>query len=147
MTIDIRRANPAFRRLMVIAFVAATTVGALLVTALDRYQPALVHWIQSDPAMSAQRGRLVVLVLAGCLTAPLFGTALYLWLLGEKMVRTQEYPPPGFRVIRDTAVIRGEGAIARGRLFKVLALGCGLAAIAIGLLLWRLASLPVHRAS
>ena len=47
---------------------------------------------------------------------------------------------PGLRVIRDAPVITSEKAVLRGRLLKLLAFGCGVASVAMALLLWRLAS-------
>ncbi len=47
--------------------------------------------------------------------------ALIYWQ-GRKIIRTACFPPPGTRVIRDTVVIRGAGAVARGRLLVGLAL-------------------------
>jgi hypothetical protein len=84
---------------------------------------------------------LVLLLLAALLLAPLIVFAAYVWSLGERIFRAGEYPPPGLRVIRDTPVITGKRAISRGRLLKALALGCGIASVGLGLLLWRLASL------
>jgi len=66
--------------------------------------------------------------------------AAYLWLLGRKVLSAREFPPPGQRVIRDTPVVTGEAAVARGNQLRVLALGFGIASGVLGLLLWRLAS-------
>jgi hypothetical protein len=90
---------------------------------------------------------LVFLLLAGLLLAPLLAFAAYLWSLGGKVVRAQEFPPPGRRVIRDTPLITGEKAVSRGRLRKVLALACGIAAAVLGLLLWLFESLLRNHAA
>jgi hypothetical protein len=112
----------------------------LLIVGFERYHTPLRDWILAEPEASAQRVKLVLLLLAALLLAPLLAFAAYVWSLGERVLRAREFPPPGFRVIRDTPVIMGERAISRGRLLKVLALGCGIASVALGLLLWRLAS-------
>jgi len=80
---------------------------------------------------------LVFLVLPALLLAPLLALAVYLWALGGRVVRAREFPPPGLRVIRDTPIVTGERAVSRGRLFKVLALGCGIASAVLAVLLWR----------
>jgi hypothetical protein len=50
-------------------------------------------------------------------------------------------------VIRDTSIITGERAVSRGRLLKILALGCCVVSVALGLLLWRFLSvLSTHAA-
>ncbi|MDH3378118.1 MAG: hypothetical protein OEQ39_14320 [Gammaproteobacteria bacterium] len=98
-------------------------------------------WVLAEPEKSAERGILIILLVTVPLLAPLLGFAAYLWSLGRRTLRAREFPPPGLRVIRDTRVITGEAAGSRGRQLKLLALGCGIACIALALLLWRLASL------
>ncbi len=138
---NVRKADPAARRHAVLLLSVGTCVGALLIVGLERYQISLRDWILAEPEASAQRGKLVFLLLAALLLVPLLAFAAYVWSLGERALLAREFPPPGLRVIRDTPVITGERAISRGRLLKVLALGCCIASVALGLLLWRLASL------
>ncbi|MFH0344643.1 MAG: hypothetical protein ACHBNF_21530 [Chromatiales bacterium] len=137
---DIRRADPAARRQAVVFVVVGTFVGALLIVAFERYRIPLRDWVLAEGA-SAQRVKLVFLLLAALLLAPLLAFAAYLWSLGGRVLRAREFPPPGVRVFRNTPVLTGEAAISRGRQLKVVALGCGIASAALGLLLWRLASL------
>ena len=54
------------------------------------------------------------------LSAPLVAFAVYLWSLGAKVLRARQFPPPGYRVIRDTPVIGGQAAVLRGRGSKFL---------------------------
>jgi hypothetical protein len=138
---EVRRADPAVRRQAVLILVVGTILGALLIVGFQRYHIPIRDWIRSEPGASAQRANWALLLLAAFLIGPLLGLATYLWSLGGRVLRAREFPPPGLRVIRDTPVITGEGAISRGRLLKLLALGCGIASVALGLLLWRLASL------
>src|SRR5215468_4564944 len=135
-TIEARRADAAARRTAALVLVAGTCVGALLLVAFTRYRVALSDWVLADPRSSAQRVKLVLLLPAAVLLAPLVALAVYLWALGGKVVRTREFPPPGLRVIRDTPIVTGERAVSRGRLLKVLALGCGIASAALAVLLW-----------
>lgn len=135
---EVRRADPTARRTAILILVVGTCIGALLIVAFARYRVPLSDWVLADPGSSAQRLKLVLLLLAALLLAPLFAFAAYLWSLGGKVVRAQEFPPPGVRVIRDTPVVSGERAVSRGRLLKVLALGCGIAAAVLAVLLWRL---------
>ena len=138
---DIRRADPALRRNVVLALVCAAVAGSLLLAAFERYDAALRGWLLSEPGEFAQRVELVFVILAVALCAPLLVLAACLWSFGGKIVRAGAYPPPGMRVVRDTPVVTGARAAARGRWFKVFALGCGIAAAALGWLLWRLTSL------
>jgi hypothetical protein len=65
--------------------------------------------------------------------------AVYLWLLGKRVLRAQQFPPPGFRVIRDTPVMDGPTAVVRGQVIQTLALCLGLAAALLWLFFWWLA--------
>jgi len=138
---DVRKADPAVRRRAILFLLVGTCVGALLIAGFERYHIPLRDWILAEPGASAQRVKLALLLLAALLLAPLLVFAAYVWSLGERVLRAREFPPPGLRVIRDTPVIRGERAVSRGRLLKLLALGSGIASVGLGLLLWRLASL------
>jgi hypothetical protein len=138
---DRRRANPAFRRLAIVALVAGLCAGALLLAAFERNRGALVDWVRADPARSSERIELILAVFAVLLLAPLVAMAGYLSLLGRRAVLTQEFPPPGFRVIRDTPIISGDQAVSRGRWLQGVAVMLTVASVVIGLLIWRLASL------
>lgn len=143
----VRRADPIARRKVALVLVVGTCVGVLLIVAFERYRAPLSDWVLAEPGASAQRARLVLLLLAVLLLTPLLAFAAYLWSLGERVVRAREFPPPGLRVIRDTPVITGESAVSRGRLLKLLALGCCIASAVLGLLLWRLAPLLSDQAA
>jgi hypothetical protein len=142
---EVRRADAAFQRLVVLVLVAGTCAGALFVGALDRYREALAEWVRADAGQVAQRVELVFAAFAAVLVAPLVGTAAYLSVLGRSTVRAGEYPPLGFRVIRDTLVVRGLAALSRGRSLQGVAVLLSGVALLIGVLLWRLASLFVAR--
>src|SRR5215470_1926004 len=120
---EVRRADPAARRTAALVLVAGTCVGALLLVAFTRYRIPL--------------SKLVFLLVPALLLAPLIALAVYLWALGGRVVRAREFPPPGLRVIRDTPIVMGERAVFRGRLLKVLALGCGIASAALAVLFWQ----------
>ena len=133
----VRRADPAARWTAALVLVAGTCIGAFLLVAFTYYRTPLSDWVLADPGSSARRVKLVFLLPAALLLAPLLALAVYLWALGGKVIRAREFPPPGLRVIRDTPIVTGERAVSRGRLLKVLALGCGIAAAALAVLLWR----------
>ena len=134
---EVRRADATARRAVALVFVAGTCVGAFLLAAFTRYRGALSNWVLADPGSSAQWVKLVLLLPTALRLAPLLALAVYLWALGGKVVRAREFPPPGLWVIRDTPIVTGERAVPRGRLLRVLALGCGIASVALAVLLWR----------
>jgi hypothetical protein len=132
---EIRRADPTARRAAALVLAVGTCVGALLIAAFTRYRIPLTDWVLAD---GAQRVMLVLAILAALGSAPLLALAVYLWSLGGKVVRAREFPPPGLRVLRDTPIITDERAVFRGRLLKLLAIGCGTASIVLAGLVWRL---------
>ena|SRR5215472_4888821 len=144
---EVRRAEPTARWMAALILVAGTCIGALLLVAFTRYRTPLSVWVLADPGSSAQRVKLVLLLPAALLLAPFLALAAYLWVLGGKVVRAREFPPPGLRVIRDTPIVTGERAVSRGRRLKVLALGCCIACAVLAVLLWRLGQLLSSRAA
>jgi hypothetical protein len=138
---DVRKADPAFRRLAILLLAAGTGAGALLLSAFERNRETLASWVTADAGRTAQRMELLLAAFAVLLVAPLVAMAAYLSSLGRRTVRAQEFPPPGVRVIQDTPIISGHKAVSRGRWLQGAAVFLGASSVALGLLLWRLASL------
>jgi hypothetical protein len=132
---EFRRADPAQRRRAVLLVVLGTVVGALLILGFERYRTPLRDWLLSEPEERA-RVKLVLSLTGALLSAPLVAFAGYLWSLGARVVRAEVFPPPGYRVIRDTPIIVGPAAVVRGRGLKALALCLGIASALLWLLLW-----------
>ena len=136
---EIRRADPAARRQAVWLLIVGMLVGGLLILAFERYGAPLREWVGSDPRDARQRIKLALVLLAVLLSVPVVAFAAYLWAFGAKVLRTQQFPPPGYRVIRDTPVVAAQAATMRGHAFRILALGLGAASLLLWLMLWRLA--------
>jgi len=115
------------------------TVGVVLILGFEHYRAPLHDWLLSEPEELGYRVKLVLFFAAATLCAPLVAFAAYLWSLGAKVLRAGEFPPPGYRVTRDTPVIAGPAAALRGRGLRALALCLGLASAFLCLLLWWLA--------
>ena len=139
--IEVQRADAAARRHALVVVVLGALTGALLLVGFERYRIPLRDWVLSESEKSAHRVKLVFLVSGGLLSTPLVAFAVYLWSLGARVLRARQFPPPGYRVIRDTPIVGGPAAMSRGRGLKILALCLGLASAILWLLLWRLASL------
>jgi hypothetical protein len=128
----IQKADPAARRQALLLIVFATATGALLFAAFEHYREPFREWLLSEPAETASRAKLALYISAFVLCVPLVAFAVYLWLLGARVLRAQRFPPPGSRVIRDTPVVEGHGATTRGQLIQILAVCLGVGAV----LLW-----------
>src|SRR5580765_5056861 len=107
---SVRKADARFRRLVFGLFAAAVCVGGLLVALFDRYQAPLASWIVAGRASG--RIELVFFGFAVLLVAPLLAMAGYLLSIGRRARQSGEFPPPGFRVIRDTTIVGGSEAHA-----------------------------------
>lgn len=136
---EMRKADPAARRTAVLTVVLGAVVGGSLILVRNRYAGWLRDWIGSEPSEAPRRLRLVFLLAATLLSAPLLVFAVHLWSIGARVLRAQEFPPPGYRVIRDTPVIGGRSAVLRGRAFLILAIALGVTSVLLWLQFWRLA--------
>ncbi len=138
---EVRKADPAARRQVVLTVVLGVFVGALLIVGFEWYGNSLRDWVGSQPSELPPRLRLLLLLIAILVSVPLVAFGVHLRSLGAKVLRAQQWPPPGHRVLRDTPVVGGRAAMVRGRAFKLMALGLGVASALLWLLLWRLAQL------
>ena len=136
---QIQKADPEARRRAMLTVIFGAAVGGLLIAGFDHFGEPFRAWLSSDPAETAGRARLAMYLSALVLSAPVIAFAVYLWLLGKKVLRAQQFPPPGFQVIRDTPVIGGPAAVTRGQVIQALALCLGLAAALLWLFFWWLA--------
>src|SRR5262245_22518511 len=115
---DIRRADPTVRRQALMVVGLGAFAGTLLLFAFEHYREPFLDWLRLH---FGEHTAIVSLLAAALLCVPLLALAVYLWLFGANVVRAGVFPPPGLRVIRDTAVITGSGALLRGRALKILA--------------------------
>lgn len=58
------------------------------------------------------------------------------WHVGKRVRQALRFPPPGATVVRDTVILSGQAAVARGRLFQVFGVILILCAIALGVMAW-----------
>lgn len=135
---EVRRADPVARRQAVLLVALGALVGTLVIVGFEHYRSPLRDWLLRKPGEPAHRLKSVLVLATAILSAPLAALAVYLWLLGSTVLRAQQFPPPGCRVIRDTPVIGGRGAVLRGRSLKALALCLGVASALLWCFLWRL---------
>jgi hypothetical protein len=131
---EIQKADSRARRRAFIIIVCGTALGASLILLADAYSHALAEWM-------ARRPELACAVLAGAIVGPILGFAVYLWRLGNRVVRAERFPPPGMALVRDAFVLREHAARRRGRIAQAMAIGLALASVALAGFLWQLWSL------
>src|SRR5262245_46588670 len=134
---EIQKADPGARRRALLVLACAAAIGSLLIAGFEYFKGPFQEWLTSDPAETAFRVRWAVCASTFLLVAPLVCAAVYFWRYGAKVLRAQRFPPPGVRVIRDTPVVSGTGALARGYAIQIVAVCQGAGAVALCLLLWR----------
>ena len=125
----------ALRQVLIV--VGASLVLSLIVVALiERYRPGIEDWIDQDPT-----NRLKMFALLASLgMLPFAAAAVYVFRLGQRIVRAERFPPPGTTVVRDTVVRHGDAARRRGRLMQALAIFLLFATTAALALMLRLVS-------
>lgn len=134
-----RKADPAARRQAMLLLVFAAAVGGLLIAGFEHIREPIREWLASEPAEAARRAQLAFHVAAFILCVPLVAFAIYLWLLGARVLRSQQFPPPGIRVIRDTPVVEGQDATTRGHVIQILAVCLGIGGALLWMFFWWLA--------
>ena len=133
---EIQKADPEARRKAVLLLVFAAALGGLLVSGFDHMREPFREWLVSEPAETVRRARLALSISMLVLAVPAIAFAVYLWLLGKKVLMALQFPPPGFRVVRDTPIVRGEAAVIRGHTIQILAVCLGVGACVLCLFIW-----------
>jgi hypothetical protein len=125
---EIQRADRRLRFIVSLAFLGAVAIGAVGLVALEDWLDAARHLAPAQ----AKRSLLSAFAwLSGtaCVSTLLMG--LYLWRVGARVRAAAQFPLPGARVIRDTAVLRGAVASRRGKVLQ--GVGAVLVLCALGL--------------
>ena len=133
---EVQKADPDARRRAILALIFAAALGALLISGFDHFGAPFREWLTSEPAETARRAKLALAVSIFVLSVPVIAFAIYFWLFGARVLRAQQFPPPGSRVIRDTPVVRGQAAVTRGHAIQVVAVCLGLGAGVLCLFFW-----------
>jgi hypothetical protein len=105
---DVLRTDPV-QRLKVQRLIIAMIVAAVLLLWLGL--PALKEWVDArDDSVMIHR----MAVVCYWLGFTLFATAGYACWYARNIFRSSQFPPPGTWVLRDTRLLRGDHARARG---------------------------------
>ena len=119
---EIERADPRARRLAVTLLIVGAALGVLLFVFAEWRLPSVQEWVIEDPRQAQGRLRVVATGLTAVFAVPTLLFAAYFWKLGARVIRSNRFPPPGMRVIRDTVVRNGPSARRTGRILQAMAL-------------------------
>ena len=136
---NLQGADSATRRRVVKLLALAAFSGSLVSIGVAHYREAVHEWALSDAADPGGRVQVLFVLASAMLSLPLLAFAVYLWRLGARVQFAKRFPPPGYRVIRDTPVLVGKAAVTRARSLKLLALCLMVAAALLLVALRRLA--------
>lgn len=132
---DILRSDPRQRRNVWWLIAAMTAAGVLLWLIV---RPTLKLWINvSDISVMTHRMGVVYYGLS----ILLFATAGYAGWYARRIFRASQFPPPGSWVLRDTRLLRGEHARARGWWVVACATSLFLIAVYVAILPGRIGTL------
>ncbi len=132
---DVQRADPKLRVTALAVVIVALVLGVVLWFVSQRWFAGLKHL----PAAVAQAQLLTAFAWtfgSGCVA--IMGLAVFLWRSGMGVRRAAQWPLPGSRVVRDTQVLRGDAAVARGRLMQVAGVVLFLLVTCVAVVAWRL---------
>jgi hypothetical protein len=135
---EVRPADPGARRRALVIVLVTVALGVIAVVVTQGRRHLLADWLVADPSSVEVRVRVLLFVTLAVAILPSLAFAAYLSWLGGAVVRAEEFPPAGWRVVRDTPVLRGAAAVRRGRLVRGFGLGLAGVASAVGLVSWRL---------
>jgi hypothetical protein len=133
-----QKADFASRRKAMSVVIAAALIGSLIIFFFEKHSDSLLNWFFSDPSQLVPRLKFLFMVVAILGASLLIGVAVNLWSLGDQVIDACRFPLEGQKVIRDTPILEGRAAEARGRVYKVLAFFFGLTAIALCFACWLL---------
>lgn len=127
----IARADAAHRRRLALATLVALAIGAFAINRLASELSALEKLAATAPAEAADR---YLQLARWVLTVPAVGLvicALLLVRLGMRAWQSEQFPPPGARLLADQPLVTGADAKRRARLVIII----GSAALAGAILL------------
>jgi len=132
-------ADPRMRRGVAIAVAVVIAVGLVLFAELQSELDRIASLAQRDPEAATARGIRLVTILALVAGLSLLGVGGWFWQLARRIRRTDQYPPPGMRLLRDTPLLAGTRAWTVATKAKVIAVLTWLLGLAIAWYLWQLA--------
>jgi hypothetical protein len=122
------RADPTYRRRVLVKYSLFTALSFVLVFALQQWgKPAFDRYLEGQNPDDALRLLKALLLLVMFL--PL-GMCVYLFRLGRRIKVSGQLPPPGTRVLHDTVILEGRAAVWRGTAMVTLSVVLGLAVVA-----------------
>jgi hypothetical protein len=123
----ILKADPAYRRRMIVLSVASVVIASCVVlwgpALLDKY---LDEYVRAGDFSGAVR---FIQISTALLILPTFPMVYCLYRFGRRVLASGQFPPPGTKVPRDTVIIEGAQARRRGRAWIGVSIALALIAL------------------
>ncbi len=134
------RADPKTRRRTALLLIVTGLVGGGLLYLLNQHLRNILTLAEMDPEAALGQARQLVMGIACAGTAGFLGAALWFWRLARHIRRSDQYPPPGTKALRDTPVATGAHAWTIATKFNVVAVLTALLGTSATWYLWWIAA-------
>ena len=131
----IQPADPKARRKAIWLTCIALFLGLCAILTFEYFHGDFQAWLERNIDFLLEN-TIVVFVVSLVFVSPVLAAGTYLLLVGNRTVRAQRFPPPGYAVARDTPVLEGSRGIRRGRVIQLLSLLLLCSAVAIPFFMW-----------
>ncbi|HHE39271.1 MAG TPA: hypothetical protein ENL20_11965 [Candidatus Cloacimonetes bacterium] len=109
------------KKILLIAF-TLIVIGFFLL----RYFQALLNRLstlaEESPGLAIKKAENSLKIIFFVMFLLSLGLCFYLYRLGTSILKSEQFPPPGIKVIKDTKLETGRKARSRGRMLQVLSI-------------------------
>ncbi len=120
--LEVQRADPGYRLAAGLGTLVLAAVALVVLWVMRSQMHRLEALAESDLPAAVERAMWMVAAVAWSGALGFVGVGAWFWLLGRRIRRAGQYPPPGMKVLRDVAVRRGRKAIALANMAQAGAL-------------------------
>jgi cytochrome bd-type quinol oxidase subunit 2 len=110
MDTDVIPADKALRKKVILFLIIVVLTSLVLEPHFKAYMDQLSQLSKEDPDLALEKTMLLLKWSLRVVFVALVGMGAYLILLARRTLRSDQYPPPGMRVIRDTRLRTGNQA-------------------------------------
>lgn len=129
---EVQRADPKLRAFVFVGAAAAWAAFSFFLSS----SLSAASQLPRSAALNQLHATLAVCLALVCLCVVAMGALL--WRTGTSASLHAQIPPPGWRVLRDTQVLRGEAAVRQGRRLRVAGGALFICAFVLAAVFWNL---------
>jgi MFS family permease len=131
MNSSLIKADPAYRKKVILLLVVLTVLGAGVVIYFQNLMNTLLASAETDPRGTIEDTIQIFRILMAALGISLFGMGAYFMWVSVRILRSSQFPPPQTKVIRNIRAVIGRPAMIRGvfgLFMSLVIMGAGVAA-------------------